>query len=149
MDCSNTNPNCENCPFKGTRVGALTWPYIAGLFDGEGCLSIQPRVCMLSISNRHLQTLEELQSFTGVGRITVSGSKTLNKRTPCYEWKVSTNGVRKLLPLMLPYLRINRHRAEAMLEYLAGIKLGNNLITSQEAIRREKLKQRINGRLIK
>lgn len=133
MDCSN----------------ALNWAYIAGLFDGEGCLAIQPRVCTLSISNRHKQTLEEIQQFTGLGRIKLSGSSNLLKRTPCYEWIVSTGGVRVILPLMLPYLRINKSRAIAMLEYLAGIKLGNNLITSQEAVRREALKQQINGRLIK
>lgn len=36
MDCSNTNPNCENCPFKGTRVGARGNPSAPIVLVGEG-----------------------------------------------------------------------------------------------------------------
>jgi LAGLIDADG DNA endonuclease family protein len=101
--------------------------YLAGLIDGEGCISISriksssPRgygyFCRMSIGMTDPLLLEIAREIgIGVQRLQTGGRE--KKWKDCYIWYWSGNGVRILLPLVSPYLRFKRRQAEVALEYL-------------------------------
>ena len=98
--------------------------YLAGFFDGEGCVSTEKRsgggrtrhvsVQVVQIVNfRHI--LEEYQRRWG-GQIYSKG--THPKRRRCLTWHTSGNGARKMLTALLPYLRVKRKQARLALHLL-------------------------------
>lgn len=64
----------------------MNWAYIAGYFDGEGCISLtksgKPRV---NITNTHLESLKEIQKYM---ELKINGKTNIyvkhNKNKPCY-----------------------------------------------------------------
>ena len=77
---------------------ALSNQYVAGMFDGEGCITTSrrfikgkyekyPRVSMqITITNCHTTLLKLIEKWFG-GGITHKGKKK-NENMPCYHWRV-------------------------------------------------------------
>lgn len=130
----------------------LECAYIAGLIDGEGSLAIYQNGPRLSISNRHVSTLEWVKELVGHGRIwQPQNHSQFNRSAPCYQWDCGANGCRILLPKILPYSRINKDRIEALLEFLRMVsdkEVRNSKLDPFFIEQKEQLKKRINGRLI-
>jgi len=124
--------------------------YLAGFLDGEGSFGIYRSGARMTCSNRHLETLVWIKEITGFGRVwEPRGNSQFNRSAPCYQWETGANGCRYILPLIIPYMRVNRIRAESLKEYLDGvIPSSTSMASAEEIARREILKQRINGRLI-
>jgi len=106
--------------------------YYAGLFDGEGAITLHPtqitsprqrKTYFLSV---HLTSVDEervleLQIAFGGNIFTYEGKR--NNKT-AYRWLVVRNTANKFLSSVLPYLRLKRHRAELALEFHSHKKRG-------------------------
>jgi hypothetical protein len=82
----------------------LSLEYLAGLFDGEGCVSTNGRNYLTAtIANSHMGILYEIQAEWG-GSISVrpNGSATLT---------LSTRNARRFLEALLPHLIIKKEVA--------------------------------------
>lgn len=97
--------------------------YIAGFFDGEGCISIskyqgpnnRTPVYFLQVVlvQKGISPLFELRELVGVG--------TIHDRTKyskgVYEWRLPARDAAEFLVAILPYLRNKREQAEIAIEY--------------------------------
>lgn len=98
----------------------ISWPYIAGFFDGEGHASLG-RLALYQSGDEGCQLLREIQSFwhsQGIraGLYAREGSK-WGKKT---EWSLHVCQCRSIIPVlqqMLPFLRIKRVVAQDLLRY--------------------------------
>lgn len=119
--------------------------YIAGLFDGEGCITIyydKSRVTygklnpMFRISNTYRSVLDEIKTLTGFGkidngRITGIPSKYGIKK-PVYTFKVyRLYEMLGLIKILLPYLRIKRKQAEIFIEFI-NIQLSKTTVVDRD-----------------
>lgn len=111
-------------------MAEISWQYLAGFIDGEGCLGIARRKRrkeynahawyfqpFLMIANTNLEVLQTIQAFLGFGkvaRVTVpKGCK------PAY--KLTFVGKIKLLQVLKgirPYLVVKAQNADELLDYL-------------------------------
>ena len=92
--------------------------YIAGLFDGEGCIHIRanttnaqkiPRYSLLiQITNSDRRVLEWIQEQVGFGQIG-KGGKTRNLQV--YVWRAYSKQAREVLLSILPFMRIKKEQA--------------------------------------
>lgn len=114
-----------------SKVTATDLAYLAGFIDGEGCFFIGnfPTVskctgnkyfnyhCILKISNNSTDTLEWINKTFG-GRTTLHNKKTKDKTRNfiTYDCYFTGNCLTDLTQLLLPYLKIKRPQAEAMLK---------------------------------
>jgi len=113
-----------------------TVAWAAGLFDGEGCISIgrtrnakavgRPAQCRLFYIPRLLVRMTSVGSLRHFQRAfhagTISGPE-LNPRhityRPVYTWSIRTrDGIQTILMAMLPYLTVKRREALLMLQFL-------------------------------
>jgi len=119
--------------------------YIAGFFDGEGCITSHYRknntmTKDVTIAQKDPTILYEIQDFFDVG----------------YVWENScvwgVNGARDIelvLNALLPYLRIKKHRAELMLEICSMVRGSGWRVPPEHHARRRELGDQIralNGR---
>ena len=103
----------------------ITYQYLAGLIDGEGCLMISKatriaeakrgiKFCpVMSVANNYLPLMEKIMLQFG-GKIRNQG-KPIQK---VYNIYFSSNEIRELLPKLLPYLIVKKSQAEILLSYL-------------------------------
>jgi len=102
-----------------TDIARDDWLYLAGLFDGEGCIfgyvsrnryhRLRTTVC-----NTNAKVIEWILSVFG-GRITHANGR--NK--PQHIWYMdSLNDVKGFLHKILPYLKVKRLQAETGIRYL-------------------------------
>ena len=113
--------------------------YFAGIIDGEGCFHMGKRhdkmpsgnrrngirpVLMVGMMDKNI--IFDLQREYG-GYITfhkVVPARYRRSKTPCpttiycYRWQVKNVALRTTIPRILPYLRVKRSEAEAMLKYI-------------------------------
>jgi len=100
--------------------------YIAGLFDGEGSISLfwqkRPDVARvrtvrasISIGNTDRSIIEYLHQCLGGNFHSVKRSNPNWK--PVYLWTASTNQAVEIIKELLPYLRIKKKQAELLIEY--------------------------------
>lgn len=72
----------------------MNWDYVAGFFDGEGTAGVYHdrgrtrQVWTLAWFNTHLPTLEAIQAFMGVGRITLRTSRPIATK-PFYQLAIT------------------------------------------------------------
>lgn len=120
--------------------------YIAGIVDGEGCISLAKNrwqtihsytICFrIAITN--INALKWLQKTTGIGTIgKCSISKGWNRPNikPMYRWQFGANGMRELLPEIIPYLIIKKEVAILVLEWLSRYgskKLSGRYLTEED-----------------
>jgi len=140
--------------------------YIAGLFDGEGCISISSGIWKrpgraninirtqhslnVTIANQHTPTLNYNKDRTGLGNIYKDSPKRQN-----YKWCVSCSRAMEFLKVIKPYLKIKAPQAELAikLQEMIGqrnIKLDNNprlgkvvYLTEKELQERDKIRTEI------
>lgn len=108
--------------------------YIAGLFDGEGCVILYKRIrkptnrvefsLVVSIGNTHRPTLEWIKNQFG-GSIAKRHNGT---NLPVWEWKASNRSAYDFLWVLLPYCRIKKAQIELAIEaHETIISQGKNL----------------------
>ena len=116
--------------------------YIAGLFDGEGCIYVARVRHFLrfdvSIANTNEQVLQELKTFLGYGTIHQRHDKRYPKHLPVYRWIIHHRvDVHKFLTLLLPHLIIKKEKAERMLLEIKNHEYPNSLRNvSTEALKK-------------
>ena len=99
--------------------------YTAGLFDGEGCISISVnRMGMLGtqiyLVNTNKEILEWLRDTTGIGSVTIHHSYSIKypNQKISYSWHVySQDKIRDFLEIIQPFLKIKARQCKIMLEY--------------------------------
>lgn len=93
--------------------------YIAGIIDGEGCISIERRryaegkykkIVSLTVSNTEEWLCQWLKLSWG-GRIRIRIDKREN-HLPLYNWVVYRAKAIEVLKVILPYLKIKKPQAE-------------------------------------
>jgi hypothetical protein len=94
-------------------ITAAELGYLAGFFDGEGCIDGNRRGAAwglrVSASNTDERPLRRLQSVFG-GSIY---SKRQGDRRSCSVWQASGRKAARFLEVLLPYLVVKRAQAEA------------------------------------
>lgn len=106
------------------------YAYIAGLLDGEGCFYAETRKYVISlpsvyISNTNKRVLEWVQEVLGYGRLE-NHSPNNPKYRQGYRLIFGANNLRKLLPKIIPYLKIKRLQAIFLKEILLIKERQNN-----------------------
>jgi hypothetical protein len=109
------------------------WPYLAGMLDGEGCITIirhskkgkvskrgyeiEPKVSLSGMSQTHI---EAIQKMIGLGNITRMVSKRPKAETDriAYDLRYSPNEQRIILPKVIPYLIHKKAVSITLLEFL-------------------------------
>jgi hypothetical protein len=96
--------------------------YIAGFFDGEGCVVISkshgkesrtPRYALVVVvSQKGIVPLGDLCNMTGVGKIYIS-----NKAANAHSWTISNSHAKEFLAAILPYLRVKKQQAALAIEF--------------------------------
>lgn len=95
---------------------AVSAAYFAGLFDGEGYITVSvPRerntaVLVVGLGSTDLQVLEELHRVFG-GCLTALRISSRVSRKPSREWKITNDGAADFLKVVFPYLRIKKRQA--------------------------------------
>lgn len=129
--------------------------YLAGLIDGEGCISItiEPKAnkgwgrfsCKAYICNTNRELLEEVENMTGIGKVSPGGKSYETRRLnpqwkPVYIWAIYAKMMRLFLPLITPFLIAKREQAKLASEFLTltkGQGYGSNLTLEQKQRREE------------
>lgn len=133
----------------------LSAEYVAGFFDGEGCISIffTPYKyavktisvaakggyrMVITISNTHRGVIEQLQAQFG-GSVHNHSKRTDLNRNAAYAWYLHNAELqRRFLMEVFPHAVINKLNIENALRYLATVKRLNYRPTSDEwKLRRE------------
>jgi len=115
----------------------LSDEYVAGLFDGEGCVYCQrqwikgkyekyPRVQMqVSISNTNLEVLGLLENWFG-GGITSKGKKNLPHYQKCYAWRViGKTELLRFLNVIHPHSVVKRFDIEQAIRFAETLREEN------------------------
>ena len=102
--------------------------YIAGFFDGEGCLGYYDATktnnktaafhASVSVSNTDPRVIRWMGEVTGIGKakITVFADK---KRRPAYQWQIGRKAdVIAFLTTVRPYLKVKRDQTDVLLAHL-------------------------------
>lgn len=97
--------------------------YAAGLFDGEGCISIEkyrktnPPIYQLTtkLAMTSVATVQWFAEMFG-GPVYMQVRKRANERTQAV-WRVHSHKAVRFLELVLPYLKTKREQAEVALSY--------------------------------
>ena len=96
---------------------ALELAYLAGIFDGEGSVSIlrckrgdhrASYSLRVSVANTHLPTLDTLKEMFGGG----ISQKDKTHQRDCWSWYCGGKVAARCLRTLLPYLRIKVQQAE-------------------------------------
>lgn len=97
--------------------------YVAGLFDGEGCVNVtevKPKKgrhspsfqTLAQISNNDREVLNWVQSLFG-GTIT---SNNVRRQRVTFTWRVYHKRAKEFLEIIFPYLRIKEQQAQLLIE---------------------------------
>ncbi|MHB8961975.1 MAG: LAGLIDADG family homing endonuclease [Saccharofermentanales bacterium] len=101
--------------------------YLAGFFDGEGCVSIvedgsgkntqSPKLGLIvNITSCDKHILDLWASKTGIGSVYIGTKARGNARTG-NQWKASSRGATELLQLIYPYLNIKKKEADIAFKF--------------------------------
>src|SRR2546429_6159259 len=94
--------------------------YIAGLFDGEGCVGVRPRKdgyvnLDLNIGMTNEAVVRWVHEQMGVGAVYPKPPDPRGNRRASFHWKVgSAAGIAVVLDRLRPYLRVKRAEATVM-----------------------------------
>lgn len=110
----------------------LTYQYVAGLFDGDGCISCsliaqrhyQKATMMphVGIFNQNLNVLLDVMETMQCGEILACVGNPRKKATGAYRWDLCSRDIKPVLSLLLPYLRVKREQAVVLLALLQTTK---------------------------
>jgi hypothetical protein len=107
--------------------------YIAGIIDGEGCITVSRRndpTCkqgfylrpFLTTANTSREMLDFCHQKTGLGQIIYYRSKQVNHRN-AWRWNVWTQQALSVLIIVSPYLITKKRQADLLIE-LATLQRG-------------------------
>ena len=114
--------------------------YLAGLLDGEGCITVCQRGRKLKSGTPQHEALVAVGmvdptailwalNATGLGRIRRHDNTKYNpKWSMAYTWRVSTRDAARLLERVLPYLQLKKRQAELVIEITALKRLSTNKV---------------------
>ena len=99
----------------------VNWPYIAGFFDGEGCISQTGGQFRVTISQKLRLPLEKIQAFLiaeGIeSKIKLSASK--SRAVPMYNLTIfKKRAIEPFLTGVRPCLLVKKQQAEDLWRYL-------------------------------
>lgn len=106
--------NARRKPIR--KMSATDRAWLAGLFDGEGHISIdtqlgpRSRGVKIQVTNTDRALVDEVQRVTGVGYITTRYRESSNHK-PTHDWHTTGGNAKALLALMLPRLIAKKDRA--------------------------------------
>jgi len=115
--------------------------YFAGLFDGEGYITVSvPRerntaVLFVGLGSTSLNVLEELRRTFG-GCLTAVRISSRFSRKPSREWKITNGGAAEFLRAVFPHLRIKKRQAALAFKFR---KVMSQTFRSKDAHRRDLL----------
>lgn len=100
----------------------ISWQYIAGLIDGEGCIRAHPSnkgkyrkyYPRVQITNTHTGVL--IAICEQLGGAICGPKRRPDSKHDCWDWRLTGDGARNVLRETLPYLIIKKEKA---LEVLA------------------------------
>lgn len=99
----------------GRRLTERVKAYIAGLFDGEGCVRYHAGSVRVSITSCYPHHLRDIQSVTGFGKMRRRRKKSPDHKT-CYELSMDGNDGVEFLRMILNYLKEKRYQAEIAID---------------------------------
>ena len=124
--------------------------YLAGLFDGEGCIMIVRRspfsighksvyhYLSLSLTMANQQMPELFQYYFG------GSAKPVKKQTvgrqPLWRWDITHNGALGVLRALLPYLRLKLDEAELGIKFQLKHKKTTHSLKEEQLAEREKMR---------
>lgn len=117
-----------------SKISEIDLSYLAGLFDGEGCVnmgkktnkgSYKIRVCIYNSNN---EVMEWLQSIIP-GLLYKSKSKTKSK--DIWQWTLGDYKAELFLTAIIPYIRIRKKQAQIALDCLSKKKKGYSDLSEQ------------------
>lgn len=133
--------------------------YLAGLFDGEGCIHIATHIkrnhsathysqLHLIVSNTNKQVMDYLTSKLGGNLIIRKPYK--KRQRSYYMWRIYSQKAGDLLEILLPYLIIKKEEALLAIEFQSTLNYEPKKLSPETIIERdeiaEKLKQ-LKGRI--
>lgn len=137
--------------------GSMELPYIAGLFDGEGSVSITkpsascPRRhrLIVQIAMTHEETIRAIQRQFG-GRVQrIVQSKYNSNARDRFDWRLSDTAAYQFLRIMQPMLITKAAAVEIALRFpfgKAGRRLPDEILTQREQLRVQLGKENRRGR---
>lgn len=108
------------------------WAWLAGLLDGEGCITINRQRARnrkdlktdsfrlyVQITMGHKLALNRCKAISGVGSIQ---PHTVSKKNanPAFCWMVSARDAQRILRNVLPYLAVKRAEAELAMDFCSN-----------------------------
>ena len=124
------DPKVDNAPvpLPMTAWERTQWAWLAGLIDGEGCISIQKKSdrgqeryrFSLIIEMSHQGTLERAYKIAQAGALYPRPIKDKEHHKPTYCWRISEGPARRVLINVMPWLITKRAQAVLGLRYLAA-----------------------------
>lgn len=129
--------------------------YIAGLFDGEGCIIIERsrpynRATVrhwlhVSIANTNKEVLDWIQECFG-GAVRRTGNPRGNRQV-CWGWYIKSASALLFLTSLLPYLRIKRAQADIAIQFQIEVSSWQSRQRLPETIliRRQQLRDQLRG----
>lgn len=121
-NCLECSPIRPRSPIKYIAVTETDKAYLAGVIDGEGCITairdirkkrieVTFQICVRMSARNVIELFSELYG----GNVTVTKYKN-NKWSTQYQWRASGERGEKLLWDILPYLRVKYEQAELYLK---------------------------------
>lgn len=126
--------------------------YLAGLFDGEGCVGYYERMthnipyhsASLHVCMTDPRPVQWLQAVTGLGKISVTYPK---QKRPVFQWQLcKRKDIRQVLEAIRPFLKIKGDQADllfALWEAEDKLPKGHNSVTAELLKFREEVARRI------
>lgn len=109
-------PRLRQEPISLDHVTEAELAWIAGVYEGEGCLTHNKKCWSLRVGMTDRDVIDRLQAMTGMGRVTTNPREKQGGK-PYHTWSVSAQqDLATLVNRMLPWMG-ERRRARA-LEYL-------------------------------
>ena len=115
----------EECLEHPVTSRPLTFPYVAGFFDGEGSISIldkqkqkKNRICSAVMTSNYKPVLDEIQALLGYGQIYGRENRS---GTAGWQLKVQAHGDQlRFAEAILPFSIVKRERLLEMVQFIKG-----------------------------
>lgn len=134
----------------------LNYKYLAGLFDGEGHITIGKRqsnpnwnpqyYLSIGVTNTNKIILERIKDTLKTGRVVLNsrGYKRENPRI-CYSWVATSRIAQEVLKKIVPHLQIKKERAVLALSFQGRLKPQGNFhpVSKEEILVRESLRNKL------
>ena len=117
--------------------------YLAGIIDGEGCLTMYKEDTgsygrgfqyhpLLRVSNTYRGLLEKLKKDFKMGFITWTTNRNGNRKD-VGNWSLNSNGLRELIPLIKPYIFVKKKQLLCLEKALSLISSKQTAIQHKES----------------